>query len=204
MAQPETSKPPGSLRKWLWLAASLFLCGCLIVAGLLAMDRNPEPPFARDLDLARTTYPTGIIPTNAGLWQRLLGAYLEYSLRHRPNPAKWSFPATPVMRSSVHGLLNQCMQVTGAQYFIEKHVAAASVNFGSTNALNGGQWVAAFEKALQTDEPEWWDPAIQGFEHQNLVLLRYHGNVTLVLPRKAVSEYQKRYPGLQAVPAPEK
>ena len=88
---------------------------------------NPE-------DFTATTYPTGSadMPTN-----------------HYGNPLNYTFPASAVVPCSIHGLLNQCMEVSGWHYLIDKEVAAGSVNFGRTNVMNGQEWVEAFENALQ-------------------------------------------------------
>src|SRR5436853_7865741 len=77
---------------------------------------------------------------------------MEYQRRHgKPNPTAWSFPATPVQPCSIEGLLNQCMEVSGTHYLVAVEIAGGGVQFGSTNVLNGAQWVAAFEHALETN-----------------------------------------------------
>ena len=71
-------------------------------------------------------------------------------------------------------------------------VAAGSVRFGNTNTLNGPQWAAAFEKALQTGTPEWWDAEQKKMRDENLVLIRFPEQRTvLVLPPEKATEFQR-------------
>jgi hypothetical protein len=74
------------------------------------------------------------------------------------------------------------MEVSGVRYLIAKDVAAATVQFGHTNVLNGKQWVAAFTDALQHSEPEWWDSKLNRFRHENLLLITNGPNTVLVIP----------------------
>ena len=107
------------------------------------------------------------------------------------HPFNYSFPASPTQRCSIHGLLNQCMEVSGWRYLIDKDVATGSVNFGSPNVLNGAEWVAAFEQALQTGAPEWLDRQSHRIHQGNLVLLRYPDDKTvLVLPADKAINYR--------------
>src|SRR2546423_145060 len=54
----------------------------------------------------------------------------EYKQRHWPQPANYSFGASPEQVCSVNGLLNQCMEVSGMHYVMPLEVAAAAVQFG--------------------------------------------------------------------------
>ena len=98
--------------------------------------------------------------------------------------------ARPTQRCSIHGLLNQCMEMSDVRYLIDKNVAAGSVNFGHTNTLNGTQWIAAFESALQTGQPEWYVSESNQFRKENLVLIRYDSKTVLVLPTDRASQYR--------------
>jgi hypothetical protein len=89
------------------------------------------------------------------------------------------------------------MDTGGTRYFIEKNVAAGAVMFGSTNVLNGQQWISAFESALQSGEAEWWDPETKGFRKEKLTLFRYDPQTTLVLSKQGLADAQKRYPKLK-------
>ena len=71
------------------------------------------------------------------------------------HPLNSSFPISPVRRCSISGLLNQCMELSGWRYLIDKEVAAGGVKFGNSKVLNGEEWLTAFEYALQTNTPEW-------------------------------------------------
>ena len=82
------------------------------------------------------------------------------------------------------------MEVSGWRYLIDKDVASGSVGFGCPRVMNGEDWVAAFENALQTATPEWWDSAAKRMRREDLVLIRYSKQKTvLVSPKdKAVTE----------------
>lgn len=83
------------------------------------------------------------------------------------------------------------MEVSGWHYLIDKEVAAGSVNFGRTNVMNGQEWVEAFENALQFGEPEWWAFGDKKRRKENLVLLRYpHEKTVLVLPQDKAAQYK--------------
>jgi hypothetical protein len=56
---------------------------------------------------------------------------------------------------------------------------------------NGEEWVDAFESALQTNKPEWWAAKKNGFRRENLVLIRFPKEKTvLVLPKEKAAKYQ--------------
>ena len=78
------------------------------------------------------------------------------------------------------------------QYIVDKNVVAGSVQFGHSNTLNGKQWVEAFEKALQTGSPEWWEFPGQISRKENLVLIRLDKKFTLVVPKEKAEAYQKK------------
>ena len=147
---------------------------------------NGEPRFVE------TCYPTYQVPDNAGIRQRLGIAYSKFMLRHgRKNPAASSFPPTSLQICSVHGLLNQSMQVTGTRYLIAYEAAAGSVQFGHSNILNGAQWVAAFEAALQTNQPECFNFQTKRTGRENLLLIRERSGVVKVIPTSRLADYQK-------------
>jgi hypothetical protein len=144
---------------------------------LVAHEETRALPPINPGDFIATTYPTGSadMPTN-----------------HYGNPLNYTFPASGPTPCSIHGLLNQCMEVSGWHYLIDKDVAAGSVNFGRTNVMNGQEWVAAFENALQFGEPEWWNfSGDKKLRKENLILLRYprEKNV-LVLPQDKAAQYK--------------
>jgi hypothetical protein len=102
-----------------------------------------------------------------------------------------TFSASPVRLCSVSGLLNQCMEISGWRYLIDKEVAAGGVKFGYSKVLNGEEWLTAFENALQTNTPEWWDAKLKRQRQENLVLIRYpKQKIVLVLPKDKAAKYQ--------------
>ena len=107
------------------------------------------------------------------------------------HPLNSSFPISPVQRCSISGSLNECMELSGWRYLIDKEVAAGSVKFGSFKVLNGEEWLATFENSLQTNKPEWWDAELKRQRQENLVLIRYpKQKIVLVLPRDKAVKYQ--------------
>jgi RNA polymerase sigma factor (sigma-70 family) len=141
-----------------------------------AQEEVSTLPAIDAADFTATTYPTG----PAGMYTN-----------HYGNPLNYTFPASDATPCSIHGLLNQCMQVSGWHYLIDKEVAAGSVNFGRTNEMNGQEWVEAFENALQFGEPQWWVTDSKKLRKENLVLLRYPQERTvLVLPQDKAAQYK--------------
>ena len=118
---------------------------------------------------------------------------MQYMTNSYGHPLNYTFPSQLSTRipSSISGLLNQCMEISGWQYLIETNVASGSVDFGHTNVLNGEQWVSAFENALQTGMPQWLDPKTKKFRKENLVLIRFPEQKTvLVLSKDKAAKYQ--------------
>jgi len=69
---------------------------------------------------------------------------------------------------------------------------AGAVEFGSTNSLNGAQWVAAFEHAVETSGPVvCYDYAKKRNFQDTLLLIRETPGVVKVLPRSKLAEYRK-------------
>ena len=139
-----------------------------------------------------TTYSKMQTSPNLPLRQRLFWAWRQYQQRYgKRNPAAYSFPASPVRTCSIGGLLNQCMEVTGTRYLIAVEIAGA-VEFGSTNALNGAQWVAAFEHAIETsDAVICYDYAKKRNFQDTLLLIRERPRLVKIVPRSKLAEYQQ-------------
>jgi len=158
-----------------------------------------EPPFWNDSNLVKTTPPGPItLFTPTTLMQKFRWKYYELKKKYRPNPLSYTFNASGgPSPCSIHGLLNQAMDAGGTQYLVERHVAGGSVNFGHPVALNGAQWIEAFESALQTNKPEWWQPERKGFRRENLVLLHYGRRTTLVLSEETAKLYEQKHRGLK-------
>lgn len=139
-----------------------------------------------------TKYPRVERPANLSLPQRIAWEWAQYKWRHRKrNPATYSFPATPVQPCSIHGLLNQCMEVSGTRYYIAVEIAGG-IDFGHTNVLNGAQWIAGIEKALESSTNAiCYDYAKKRNFVDGLVLIRERRGVVKVLPRTKLADYER-------------
>jgi hypothetical protein len=172
--------------------------GLAVLVGWLAWPSDSElNPYELSREDGRsrfyaTTYAEPQVPPNLTLPQLLSWKWIRYKQRHgKPNPAAYTFPARPVGSCSIVGLLNQCMEISGTRYLIAVEIAGA-VEFGSTNALNGAQWVAAFEHAIETSDPViCWDYTKKRKFDDTLLLIREKRGVVKVVPRSKVAEYQK-------------
>jgi hypothetical protein len=196
--QESVSKPQPALRPFVLVIA-------LILAAYIGWLFWPSNPEDNAFDLSRadgrsrfytTTYPRmGMSPT-LSLSQRLLctlvQTWMQYQRRHgKRNPSAYSFPASPVQLCSIHGLLNQCMEVSGTHYLIAVEVAGA-VEFGSTNTLNGAQWVAACEHAIEASDPVvCYDFAEKTSFQDTLLLIREQPGVIKIVPRTKLADYHK-------------
>ena len=177
-----------------WVVAPVLVLAAFILC--LAWPRENDPFELSRADgrprFFATVYSKTPVPPNLPLAERLVREWYQYKRHHgTPNPASWSFPATPVQLCSIHGLLSQCMEVAGTRYLIAVEAGAASVEFGSTNALNGAQWVAAFERAIETSDGVLCTDLAkrQGFRDK-LLLIRERPRVVKVVPRSRLAEYQ--------------
>jgi len=180
----------------LWVLATAL--GVAAVYGWLLWPSDPE---ISPHDLSRadgrsrfyaTSYSKLEMPRKLPLPERLLWTWTQYLRRHaKRNPAAYTFPASPVRLCSIHGLLNQCMEITGTQYLIAVEIAGA-VEFGSTNSLNGAQWAAAFEHAIEaSDSLVCYDYAKKRNFQDTLLVIRERPGVAKIVPRTKLAEYQK-------------
>jgi hypothetical protein len=173
------------------LLVAVILILLLVAALLMTLPRRPSPLLV-DPRFVVTTKPSFGVPANASFKNRVFVWWMQFQQKHgKPHPLSYSFGASPTSRCSIHGLLNQCMKVSGTRYVVAKDVAAGTVMFGPTNTLNGAQWVNAFTEALQTGQPEWWDSQTKKFRKENLVLLTNGPRMVLVLPRDMVGEFRR-------------
>src|SRR5664279_2317388 len=154
-AEEGRSRKQPALRPLL-LAAVLGLAAFI---GLLFWPSDPEnsPYDLRNADgkprFYATTFSEMQMPPNLFLHQRLYWSWLQYKRRHgKRHPASYSFPAREIQRWQIAELLNLCMEVSGTRYLIAVEIAG-QVEVGSTNALNGAQWVVACEHAIETSKP---------------------------------------------------
>lgn len=82
------------------------------------------------------------------------------------------------------------MQITGNRYLTPKCLEVANVQFGFTNTLKDGQFVAAAESTLQTNDVEFWDDSIKKMRHEHLHFLRFaRQKVVVVLPASEVADF---------------
>ena len=170
----------GALKIMAWTkmkTAIVVGIGVLLAVGTTTVTIHEirKPKFNTE-DFWATTYPT---------W---MDDMMTNSFGH---PLNSSFPISPVQRSSISGLLDQCMELSGWRYLVDKEVSAGSVKFGNSKVLNGEEWLTAFENALQTNKPEWWDAKLKRQRQENLVLIRYpKQKIVLVLPKDKAAKYQ--------------
>ncbi len=144
----------------------------------VVVRNRSRPPF-NPQDFWATSYPKG--PAGPG-------GILTNGWGH---PETFTFPISPKERCSIGGLLDQCMQVTGWRYLVDKDASAGSVFFGATQVMHGAEWVAAFERALETGHPEWWDSKTKRMRQENLILIRYpRWKTVLVLPPDQAASYR--------------
>ncbi len=193
-AKSGSAKKRPALRPW-------FLAIVLGIAAFYGWLFWPSSPETNPYDLSRadgksrfyaTTYSKMEMPRKLPLPQRLLWTWTQYQRRHaKRNPAAFTFPASPVRLCSIHALLNQCMEVAGTQYFIAVEIAGA-VEFGTTNSLNGAQWVAAFEHAIEaSDAVVCFDHAKKRNFQDTLLVIHERPGVVKIVPRSRLAEYQK-------------
>jgi hypothetical protein len=184
------------------IARLSILASAIIIAALFAWVAWPSDPGISPLDQSRedgksrfwaSSYPKTGGASNASLSARIFLLWMDLQRRYgKPNPASYSFPASPVALCSVGGLLNQCMEVSGTQYLIGVEAAGAAIEFGNTNVLTGAQWVAAFETAIEKSEPVMcYDYAKKRSFHDTLLLIREKPRLVKIIPRSKLSDYQK-------------
>ena len=178
-------------RKRLRIFIAIAFVAFWTVIGLIAF-LSPRADYLNDSTLVATKppdYSDLFVPSNASsLRKRVSRMYRQIFPPARGN---YSFPASAPRLCSIDGLLTQCHEVCGVQFFIDKQVASGSVMFGSTNTLNGPQWVAAFTNAVQTGEVQWWDPNTKDFHKENPVFIPIGTDACLVLPKDRVEQYRK-------------
>ena len=177
----------GALKIMAWTKAKTVITATaivLLVTGtttvLIRGHTKPEPKFDPK-DFRDTTYPTISADAPPDFVRAVTNGY--------GHPRNYTFPVSPVQPCSINGLLNQCMEVSGWCYLIDPNVAAGSVQFGCHKVMNGKEWVVAFENALQSGKPEWWEN--KRMRRENLALIRLpKEKIVLVLPKEKAAKYQ--------------
>jgi hypothetical protein len=181
----------GSPRVALWLLAGVFVV-FLLASMLFLTPPLRDSPFSNDARFVLTTKPQFGTAAGAPLKDRVFVWAMRIHQRFaKPKPGAFTFPPAATNRCSIHGTLNQCMDVTGVRYVIARDVAAGTVEFGHPNTLNGDQWVKAFTEALETGQPEWWDSKAGRFRKEKLILLTNSPATVLVLPQETAREFQR-------------
>jgi hypothetical protein len=141
----------------------------------------------------RTSYQVPVVPPSTfPMRERLLWAWIQFKRHHlKPNPAAYSFPPGRRMPCAITALLNQCMDVSGKEYLVAVEIRG-EVEFGSTKTLNGVQFVAAFEHALETSGPvSCYDYAKKSAFEDTLLVIHEGPRLIKVVPRSKLGEYQR-------------
>src|SRR6185369_12042263 len=145
---------------------------------VFSMTTLPDDNRPAFIATAKPTIDIGPL-SNLPLRKRIYGIYLKLKYRivsPKPNPAGHSFPPRADRPVGIHGFLNQCSQMTGTRYLIAREARGDSIDFGHAKTLNGTQWVAAFEEALQRN----------GYD-----VVRERSGAVKIIPQNLVAEYQK-------------
>ena len=163
----------------------IFLSLIALSAILLYFYWPRQSKYAKDPTLVATKRNNPIINQVSPVWARPV-----FFILSRLDAVHMTYTFSPTTnRMSIEPILTQCHEASGTRFFIDKQVAAGTVNFGFSTNLNGPQYVAAFTNVLQTGKPEWFDSATKKMRHENLVLLPVEKNAYLVLPPERVSEF---------------
>ena len=145
------------------------------VFSMATLPDDNRPAF---IATAKPTIDTGPL-SNLPLQKKIYVIYLKLKYRiapPKPNPAGRSFPPHADRRCKIHGFLNQCSQMTGTRYLIAREARGDSIDFGHAKTLNGTQWVAAYEEALQRN----------GYD-----VVRERSGAVKIIPQNIVTEYQE-------------
>lgn len=192
MESRPTKRP--AVRVWF---LGLVVIGASLIAWLAWPQEQQDGPYelSRQDGKSRfwaTSLPKSERPEKLSLLQRLRWDFDQYrERRQRPNPTRYTFPATPTQSFGITALLNQCMEVSGTQYLVAVEIAGV-VEFGTTNSLNGALWVAAFENALENSRPVvCYDYAKKRNFQDTLLLIRETRGVVKVIPRSKLDDYRK-------------
>jgi hypothetical protein len=172
--------------------------GFLVLAGFLFFlwpsAPKPVPPLPFDDKVFISTKPP--VPlfapsANAPVYARVMYfAFDKWAKLRGTSASTWSFPASGKTACSVQGLLNQCSSVSDTRYLMSIGVTVSIVQFGNTNTLNGPQWVAAFEKELQTGDVQYWDTQTKRTRPEHFAILRFPAQKTaVVLPEADAADF---------------
>lgn len=83
------------------------------------------------------------------------------------------------------------MEATGTRYLIAVEVGG-TVEFGTTNVLNGVQWVQAFEHAIESSKSViCYDYAKKRNFEDTLLVIHERPGLVKIVPSTKLAEYQK-------------
>lgn len=171
------------------ILAALFLCFLAIGLLLFLLLRAGHPlPFNPDAFVSTSRIVT--LPAKPNLAQRvehLLLVTEDHLFDHRPRAV--SMGAQPASKWGVQPLLNLCTGYSSTQYLIPKDLAAGTVSFGTTNPMDGPQFIAAIENTVCHSNVAWLDSS-KGQRTEPLALLRFpEQNAIVVLPKSDVADF---------------
>jgi hypothetical protein len=193
-ASQSSAKKRSRLRVWL-VVVVLGFAG--LVGWMFWPTESEEDPYSLSRADGKSRFwvtrsPQMQMPANLNLVQRSVWAWKQFLQTHRTrNRTFFTFAASPVQLCSIHGLLNNCMEVTGTHYYVAVEIAGG-VQFGNSSVLNGAQWVAAFENSIETSGPViCYDFAGKANFQDTLVLIRERPGVVKIIPKTKLADYRK-------------
>lgn len=145
--------------------------------GKLAVWPEDGRPFFADIVRPEKQKIWGTLPPSVPLKIRLSVAYAN--LRDYLNPAASRAPTWQAQQGDLRFLLRHCANINGKRYLVPieaLRLDAQTVYFGNTNTLNGAQFVAAVEKAM--NDAGW-------------LLIPENRRLVKVIPKDKLEEYRK-------------
>ena len=185
----------GRITKWV-IFAVVLLCLLAVVFFLVAPPpKLPPLPFDASNYVATIRIKYFTPKTNGSVKDRLVSSLRSWNedLEFRnPDPHKWSFGPSGIGNSSIMGYLNQSMSISGNTYYLSQSVSPGTFLFGQTNTLDGAQWVAAVEAALQSPATQALNLKTRSMEAGGLVLFRFpEQRAVLVLTQSEAAEFRR-------------
>lgn len=181
--------PGSTMRSRLkYIVAGLLLCVALVVLFLFFALRGPAPlPFSTGGFVS--TSKIRVMPPNPSLAQRVEHLIMTIE-EHLSGSNAYSVSAVPAAKWGVQSLLNLLTDFSGTRYLMSAELAAGTVSFGTTNAMNGPQFTTAIENTVCHSNVNWWDSSRKGWRAEQLELLRFpEQKMILVLPKSDVADF---------------
>ena len=158
----------------------MLLAGVAVVWRLRTMDERLDCWLVSSEDgklgFIVTAYPKIPLPPDPTIRQRFVYGYqnlrLAWQFGTRNPNHQWLGPQPP-QEWDISRLLHQSMWVSGRRYLIAKDIHGG-IQFGTTNALNGNQWAAAAERALQDN---------------GMVVIHIKAKLVQVVPKTSLQDY---------------